>query len=554
MSRPDPIRALAAVVFLALAAATGPAMAAAPLSPAAAPAATASENPPTFAEVEIDGTPILRVMGAPGLSAEARAAKVKRNIERVAADPAFASERVAVVENEFGSAIAAGRATLMMVTDDDARTEGLNRKVLAELATARIRQTIDSWRGARTQAALVNGAQRALVATAVLILAIFLLAWLSRRLQPLLRQRTARVQSVGVQSFEFIRAERILQAVDRTAKTLRYVVLGVMLFTWLHYILSLFPWTRGTAARLLAYVTAPLTTLGLGLLHQVPHLIFLVVLFFLTRWVLKVLHLFFAAIGRAEVVLEGFDRDWTMPTYKIVRVAVIVFALVIAYPYIPGSSSAAFQGITIFMGVLLSLGSSSMIANMLAGYMLTYRRAFRIGDRVRIGDLVGDVTSLRLQVTHLRTLKHEELTVPNATLLSSEVINYSTYARTEGLILHTQVSIGYETPWRQVEAMLLQAASRTSGVLLQPPPFVHQLALGEFAITYEINVFCADALAMAALRSALHRNVLDVFNEFGVQIMTPAYEGDPAEPKVVPKGDWFAPPAGGMDPPAGKEE
>jgi small-conductance mechanosensitive channel len=174
---------------------------------------------------------------------------------------------------------------------------------------------------------------------------------------------------------------------------------------------------------------------------------------------------------------------------------------------------------------------------------MTYRRAFREGDRVKIAGILGDVTRVRLQVTHLRTIKNEEVVVPNSTILGSEVTNYSTLARDRGLILHTTVGIGYETPWRQVEAMLLEAARRTAGLLAEPKPFVLQTALGDFAVTYELNVYCDDPQAMGPLYSELHRNILDVFNEYGVQIMTPAYEGDPEQPKIVPREQWYTKPA-----------
>jgi small-conductance mechanosensitive channel len=222
---------------------------------------------------------------------------------------------------------------------------------------------------------------------------------------------------------------------------------------------------------------------------------------------------------------------------------VIGFAIVVGYPYIPGSDSAAFKGLSLFFGVVFSLGSSSAIANTIAGYSLTYRRAFRVGDRVKIGDVFGDVTEIRLQVTHVRTPKNEEVVVPNSTILNQEVTNYSALARTRGLILHTTVGIGYETPWRQVEAMLLLAAERTPGVLRDPKPFVLQKSLGDFAVSYEINVYSDDAQAMMPLYTALHRQILDVFNEYGVQIMTPAYEGDPEQPKVVPRDQWHLAPA-----------
>jgi small-conductance mechanosensitive channel len=179
----------------------------------------------------------------------------------------------------------------------------------------------------------------------------------------------------------------------------------------------------------------------------------------------------------------------------------------------------------------------------IAGYTMTYRRAFKLGDRIRIGQTVGEVSEIRLLVTRLRTGKNEDVVIPNSTILSSEVVNYSTLARKDGLILHTAVGIGYEVPWRQVEAMLLLAAERTEGLMRDPMPFVLQTSLGDFAVTYELNAYCDDAGKMPRLYSALHRNIQDVFNEYGVQIMTPNYEADPEKPKLVPADQWYAAPA-----------
>ena len=231
------------------------------------------------------------------------------------------------------------------------------------------------------------------------------------------------------------------------------------------------------------------------------------------------------------------------PSYRLLRAVVIIFALVIAYPYIPGSGSDAFKGISIFVGLMMSLGASSIVANSIAGYMLIYRRAFRVGDRIKVGDVVGDVVEMRQQLTHLRTPKNEEVTIPSSVILNSNVVNYSSRVRQGGLILHTTVGIGYETPWRQVEAMLIEAANRTEGLLREPPPFVLQTTLGDFCITYEINVYCDRPQQMPQLYTGLHRNILDVFNEHGVQIMTPSYVADTAQPKVVPTDQWYAPPA-----------
>ena len=222
----------------------------------------------------------------------------------------------------------------------------------------------------------------------------------------------------------------------------------------------------------------------------------------------------------------------------------MIFGFVVAFPYIPGSSSDAFKGVSVFMGILLSLGSTSIISNIPAGYSMIYRRAYKLGDCIRIGEHVGDVVESRLLVTHLRTTKNEEIVLPNSLILgSSSVVNYSSSARNGDLILHSRIGIGYETSWRQVEAMLSQAASRTKGIKADPATFVLQVSLTEFCVEYEINVYCDNAQGMNAIYSGLHRNILDVFNEYGVQIMTPAYVTHPAQAKIVQKDKWYAPPA-----------
>ena len=360
--------------------------------------------------------------------------------------------------------------------------------------------------------------------------------WAFRRLEARFGRRyQEKIQSVQIQSFEILRAQRLRSAFRAVVRVLRAVTAAVLVYLWLQFVLGSFPVTRPLAARLLTLVLEPLSRLGVGLLALLPDLAFLLVLYLITRWVLGLTRLFFDAVAKGHVALSGFEPEWALPTYRILRIAIIAFALVVAYPYIPGSRSAAFQSISIFLGVMFSIGSSSFIANIIAGYSMTYRRAFRLGDRIQVGEVFGDVSEIRLQVTHVRSLKNEEIVVPNSSLLNSNVVNYSALARTRGLILHTTVGIGYETPWRQVEAMLLLAAERTPGLLREPAPFVLQKSLGDFCVVYEINAYCDAPAEMARLYTRLHQNILDVFNEYGVQIMTPAYEGDPEQPKVVPK-------------------
>lgn len=511
-------------------------------APSAAPAVTEAEI--DTAPVLLDGNVLLRVRGASSLTPETRAERVRERIEAVAADRTIGTDSIRAIEGEGFTSIMAGDRLLLQITEADARLEQLGRNNLTRIHMERIRQAIADYREARSADALRRGALYSAGATVAATLIVGLLVWLSRRLDRLLERRVqTRIRSLAVQSFEFVRAERIGSALRGVVRGVEVLATLVVVFLWLDFVLSQFPWTRPISRHLLDLVVGPLATISKGILAEIPDLIFLAVLFFVFRFVLRIMRMFFEAVGRGAVLLSGFDQEWAEPTYKIVRFVTVAFGLVVAYPYIPGSESAAFKGVSLFLGVLFSLGSSSAIANIIAGYMMTYRRAFKIGDRVKIGDVMGDVTQMRLQVTHVRTLKNEEVTIPNSQILNTHVVNYSSLARTEGLILHTEVGIGYETPWRQVEAMLLMAAERTPGLRREPAPFIRQKKLADFAVTYELNVYCDDALAMGPLYTDLHRNILDLFNEYGVQIMTPAYEGDPEQPKVVAKKDWFLAPA-----------
>jgi small-conductance mechanosensitive channel len=512
----------------------------------AAAAVTDAADAPVIATapVVVDGVTVLHVRGVSAFPAEERAEAIADRIRTVAADSRIATSALRAVQGERSTDIVMGDSPIMSVFEGDAELEGLNRRDLADAYVKRIRATIEAYRRDRTPRRILIGVGESLVATLVLVGALALFFRLWGRLGVVLEGLYARrVRSFEIQSVQVIHAEQVRAVARATFRIVHTLILVAIAYLYLSFVLAQFPWTRPTAARLLGYLLTPLARMGHAVLTFLPNLVFLVILVVITRYVLTLVSLVAASVERGTMRLGGFEREWAGPTYRIVRLAVIGFAAVVAYPYIPGSESAAFKGMSIFFGVIFSLGASSVVGNLLAGYSLIYRRTFRVGDRVKIGEVVGDVTAMRLQVTHVRTIKNEDVIVPNSTILTSHVVNYSSYAATDGLILHTTVGIGYETPWRQVEAMLLLSAGRTTGLRTTPPPFVLQTSLGDFAINYELNVYCDDAHAMAWLYTALHRNIQDVFNEYGVQIMTPAYRGDPASLKIVPKDQWYQSPA-----------
>lgn len=433
---------------------------------------------------------------------------------------------------------------LLGLVEVDARVEGISLNLLADRHKARIARAISDFREDRSHDVLLRNGLFALLATGIMVVALWgilrlytaMHRWAERRLQ-------RSIKDLADKSYNLFHAGQMWRVLAATLRLVRLVLIVALVYFFLNAVLGLFPWTRPLAMILFDLIWNPLESIGAGFVAALPNLFFLVILFFVVRFLLKSIRTFFAGIEQGRIRFEKFDADWAMPTYKIIRVVVIMFSIVIAYPYIPGSSSLAFKGVSVFVGVLLSLGSSSFIANTIAGLTMTYRGAFKEGDVVRIGDVIGRVEDIKLMVTRVRSAKNETVILPNSNILNTDVVNYSTLARTEGLVLHTTVGIGYDTPWRQVEALLLMAAGRTEGLLDNPPPFVLQKSLGNYAAEYELNAFCKEERRMLAMRSQLHANIQDVFNEHGVQIMSPAYEADPATPKVVPPENWYAAPA-----------
>jgi small-conductance mechanosensitive channel len=518
--------------------------------PSARPQAVAGSSPAgtgpdiTLVKVEVDGKQLFDLRGMRGYPASRRAREVGERIAALGANPKFSPESLTIIHGKLDTQILDGDDIVIRIFDADGEIEGLHRDILADIYLLRIKEAIGDYRRDRTSKYLIKGAMRAGVATLIIAVVLFGLLKLVRWLGRVLERRLERhVKSLEEKSHKILRADRFLMIFHWVLKVISIAAALLLTYTYLQYVLGIFPWTRAFGFRMLALITDPLANVGKAIIAYIPKLVFLIILIFITRYLIRALRLFFDSLSRRSKTLSGFDPDWAQPTFKIVRIILILLAVVLAYPYIPGSSSDAFKGISIFIGVIFSLGSTSVIANIMAGYTMIYRRAFKVGDRVRINDAVGDVTAIRLLVTHIRSLKNEEIILPNSIVINSQVINYSALARSEGLILHTTVGIGYEVPWRQVEAMLLQAAERTPGLLEEPAPFVLQTSLGDYAITYELNAYCGDAHNMIQLYSELRRKILDLFNEYGVAIMTPSYVADTPEPKVVPKNEWYQVPA-----------
>jgi len=335
--------------------------------------------------------------------------------------------------------------------------------------------------------------------------------------------RGTRIPSLRIQSYEVVSADRISVLLKKLANALRMIALAVVLYIAVPVMLSFFPWTREWVTASMPYLMAPVYQLVWGLIAFLPNLLSIVVIVVVTRYLVRILRAVFAEIRAERIIFPGFHADWAEPTSKLLSFLVIVFAVVLISPYLPGFGSPAFQGISIFLGVLLSLGSTAAIANIVAGTALTYMRAYKIGDRVRIADTLGDITEKSLLVTRVRTVKNVEVTIPNAMVLGSHIINFSALADSSGLVLHTTVTIGYDAPWRQVHDLLIEAARATERVAREPAPFVLQTNLNDFTIAYELNVYTHEPQRSMMILSELHKNIQDKFNQAGVEIMSPRF-------------------------------
>ena len=432
-------------------------------------ASSSDDSDVVTAPVTLDGVELFRVRGVSSYSADARAGVIAERIAAAAADASVSLDSFHAVPVDNAIRLEARDHVLMAVVDADAAVEGVSRNELAAAHLIQIRDAVAEYQQARTPEALWRSGWRSAIATALLMAAVAALSWCWSWFDGLLRRRVeARIHSVGIQSFEVMRAEQIRKALQNSLLAIRVILFLGLALVYAGYVLRQWPSTRAMSHGVAGLALDPLRTLGAGFVANIPRLAFLIVLFVLVRIVLRVTRLFFDAVGRGTVTLRRFDPEWSEPTYKIIRIAIVAFGLVVAYPYIPGSQSEAFKGVSLFIGIVFSLGSSSAVSNIIAGYMMTYRRAFKVGDRVKIGDSVGDVMETRLQVTHVRSLKNEEIVIPNSEILTGQVLNYSSLGRERSLLLHTEVGIGYATSWRHVETILLDAAARTPGLAAEP--------------------------------------------------------------------------------------
>jgi small-conductance mechanosensitive channel len=456
-----------------------------------------------------------------------RAVNVTKRIKKLYDDDFFKPDSLISVGSENTVDIVYGDLIIVSISELDALINNSTNALLAKKYVEQIKNAISVQKEK-------NGVLKILLRIGLMILVVAgigLLIWLIgkghiRTVAYIIDKKDKFLKNLTYKDYTFLTADQELKVVYFLLKLTKWFFVLVLLYLVLPIVFSIFPFTRGWANLLFGLVWSPLKGIFISIWDYLPNLFSILVIYFVMKYVIRFVKYVFSEIKLERLKIAGFHPDWAQPTFGIVRFLLYAFMFVLVFKYLPGSDSKIFQGVSVFIGVLFSLGSSSAIANMVAGLVITYMRPFKIGDRIKIGDITGDVIEKNMLVTRLRTIKNEEITIPNSSVLSGNTINYSSISKTEGLIIHTTVTIGYDIPWKDMHQALIDAALKTDMILKQPKPFVLQTSLDDFYVSYQINAYTKDPASQAQIYSELHKNIQDVCNERGLEILSPHYRSE----------------------------
>ena len=511
--------------------------------------AQAGKNP---ASVTLGNKKVIEIgWGYKSITPEMRAQAISERLKKLATAPS-SPPPFRVESSDRTVDIMAGDEFIGSVFPGDAERAGKTQEELASEWAAALEQSVREY---RVQHSWQRVTIRIVTALLALTACVILLLGMRRLMLVLSFRVQERLEGGGQEKAALKRhaGKMLAPAVMPFFRSLRFVLTVAILYGTLQFLLFLFPATRPWAFPLWNWFLVPVRAFAEKVWQSLPSLLFVVIIAWVAAYLIKFCRFFFRQVRDGTITLAGFRPSWAGTTQRLVSIGIVTLAVLVAYPYIPGSNSAAFKGVSIFFGVLVSLGSSGLVSNMIAGIMLTYMDAFEAGDLVKIGPTIGYVRKSGLLTTTVETRKHEWTTIPNSVVIASDVMDFNK-ASPHGVIVSVKAGIGYDAPWRQVEAMMKAAAARSEGISRHPEPFVLELSLNAFDVTYELNAYLAPGASYFGTIAILCRNVLDQFNEYGVQIMTPAYVMDPATAKVVPRERWHAAPAANEHPEAGTGE
>jgi small-conductance mechanosensitive channel len=451
--------------------------------------------------------------------------------------------KVAAKEIGAGTIISIGESDVLLITPEDANpTFGQTRKEIVDRAIKNLTLAIDEVKEWRSPRHILMAAGYVLLATLLYLAILWGLGRISRWTETRLEKIEEKwVGQVDIKGFSLL--EHVTQVTHILMKIVAWTVGLFATYSWLVFSLKRFPYTRAWGESLGKYLMNTIETIVMGVVDTLPNIFIVAVIIVCTKLLSRLVKKLFKSVEEGRVRFMDIDPEVAKPTSRIIMAILWLFALIMAYPYLPGSGTDAFKGVTIFAGLIASLGSTSIVNQAAGGLVLMYAKAFRPGDYIKVEENEGVVTSLGILSTKIRTARKEEVTIPNAVLVGNTTINYTRLAGESGVMIHTSVSIGYTTPWRKVQSLLLSAAGKTRGLLTQPPPFVRQLGLSDFYVEYQLTAAVSKPEIRSETFSELLGNIQDVFNEHGEQIMSPHYVADTPQKQVIPKSKWFDMPA-----------
>lgn len=432
-----------------------------------------------------------------------------------------------------------GNKVLASFIDQDGLWEGCSRD---QLAAAKRKVIVDKLKVMKDEHSLWQLGKRILYFILVIVgqfLLFKLTIWLFNKLKARIqRLKDTKLKPISIQDYELLDTQKQVNLLVFLASLLRYAVMLLQLILTVPLLFAIFPQTKDLAYKLFSYIWDPIKSIFLGIVEYIPNLFTIFVIWLAVKYLVRLVRYLASEIQSERLKIGGFYADWAMPTFHIVRFLLYAFMIAMIYPYLPGSKSGVFQGISVFVGLIVSLGSSTVIGNIIAGLVITYMRPFKLGDRIKLNDTTGNVIEKTPLVTRIRTPKNEVVTIPNAFIMSSHTVNFSQSARDYGLIIHSEVSVGYDIPWRKTHQLLVEAALNTPGVVDDPRPFVLETSLQDYYPVYQVNAYIKDANQLAQVYSDLHQNIQDRFNEEGIEIMSPHYIAtrDGSE-TTIPKDD-----------------
>lgn len=459
-------------------------------------------------------------------SAEERAKAVTNRIIKISKEPFFKKERLILDTLNTDIEITYNDLVIINISLEDAKTLKVSQRKLAVKYKSLIENEILNYHEETSFIRILKEIGLAILTISIVITILYFNRKLFRLIaKKISLEENKKIKGIQIKNYTLLDVKKELHVLLNINRFLKWCINILIVYISLPILFGIFPWTENLANTLFSYILTPLKNIGSNIWNYIPNLITIIVILLVFKYIIKGLHYLKTEIEVGNLKINGFYPDWANSTFQIIKILVYAFMFIVIFPYLPGSDSTVFKGVSVFLGVLFSFGSAGSLSNIIAGLVITYMRLFKIGDRVKIGDVVGDIIEKTLLVTRVRTIKNEIISIPNSSIMNSHTLNYSSDAPENGLILHSTVTIGYDVPWKEMHQHLIDAALRTNLIEKIPIPFVLQTSLDDFYVSYQINAYTKAPNKQALIYSELHQNIQDICNENGIEIMSPHFRG-----------------------------